>query len=219
MQNNVPSDKNDKISRTSQDGSIVTIGRGGILHTDIWFHMLPDFDKINSELKKEILTHQMEQPQRDPMANPGCWRGSREYLYWRTLREHILANLRAIHRYYIDMGAPCAPLENFGDDRFEMNYWANVNKKGSTNAMHTHSKWHWSGCYYVQGKGTGKIALYSTPYLNQQVTYGLPFGQSFTLDPADGLLLMFPSYLLHEVLSNPSDRQRINIAFNVRIKF
>ena len=51
------------------------------------------------------------------------------------------------------------------------------------------------------------------------VRFGLPFGQSFTVEPVDGLLLVFPSYLLHEVRSNPSNKQRINIAFNVRIDF
>jgi hypothetical protein len=51
------------------------------------------------------------------------------------------------------------------------------------------------------------------------VTLGLPFGQSFTVEPADGLLLLFPSYLLHEVLQNTSVHQRINIALNVRINF
>ncbi len=207
------------ISRLDANGSQLQVMRGGILHTDIWFQHLPEATQINPRLKADILQHQIEAPQRDPMANPGCWRGSRNYQDWPVIQRHIIDTVKAIHRYYIQLGPPCAPLDNYPDDRFEMNFWANVNQKGSTNAMHTHSKWHWSGVYYVQGKGTGPIALYSTPYLNQQVTHGLPFGQSFTMEPTDGLLLMFPSYLLHEVLVNPSENPRINIAFNVRIGF
>lgn len=209
----------DKIIRKSANGTPVQLIRGGVLHTDFWWQMIPDFEQLNQSLKDEILQHKQQQPQRDPMANPGCWRGSREYPHWPVLRQHIIDNVKAIHRFYRQSGAPCEILDSFPDYRFDMNYWANVNDKGSTNAMHTHSQWHWSGVYYIQGKGTGKIALYSTPYLNQQVVYGLPYGQSFTMEPIDGLLLMFPSYLLHEVLANESERQRINIAFNVKIQF
>ncbi|MFT6732301.1 MAG: hypothetical protein ACJAS9_000481 [Polaribacter sp.] len=208
-----------KILRKNELGGDVTISRGGILHTDIWLQSLKDSSDINQKLTQEIISHKQVTPTRDPMANPGCWRGSRAYDGWDILKKNIIANLKAIHGYYNQIGPPCMPLDNLKESAFEMVYWANVNEKGSTNAMHTHSKWHWSGCYYIQGTGTGQIALYSTPYLNQQVSYGLPFGQSFTIDTADGLLLIFPSYLMHEVLANPSDRQRINIAFNVRIDF
>jgi len=206
-----------KILRHDEFGEQVTLSRGGILHTDIWLHTLKGSAELNQKLTKEIINHKQVAPTRDPMANPGCWRGSRDYQGWAILKKNIIANLKAIHKYYAQIGPPCMTLDNLPDSAFETVHWANVNEKGSTNAMHTHSKWHWSGVYYIQGTGTGKIALYSTPYINQQVSYGLPFGQSFTIDTADGLLLIFPSYLMHEVLANPSDRQRINIAFNVKI--
>jgi ectoine hydroxylase-related dioxygenase (phytanoyl-CoA dioxygenase family) len=37
--------------------------------------------------------------------------------------------------------------------------------------------------------------------------------------PSDGDILCFPSYLLHDVDINRSNRQRITIAFNAKIKF
>ncbi|WP_100642040.1 putative 2OG-Fe(II) oxygenase [Alteromonas facilis] len=197
----------------------VMLARGGILHTDVWRAMVPRYEELNQQLKDQILTYQAEHPTIDPMANPGCWRGSSEFEGWDTLRSFIIDNVKAIHRHYINIGAPCAPLESFSTDKFEMNYWANVNQPGSANAIHTHSKWHWSGVYYVQGTGTGELALYSQAYLNQQVTHGLPFGQSFTIPAEDGLMVMFPSYLMHEVMPNLSDKARINIAFNVKILF
>lgn len=204
---------------TNANNDTVMLARGGILHTDIWRAMVPRHEQLNRALKQEILTYQAQNPTIDPMANPGCWRGSTEFENWPTLRAFIIDNVKAIHRHYLNLGAPCAPLERFSDDRFKMNFWANINQKGSTNAMHTHSKWHWSGVYYVQGTGTGELAVYSQPYMNQQVTHGLPFGQSFTIPAEDGLMVMFPSYLMHEVLANPSDNPRINIAFNVEILF
>ncbi|WP_100655709.1 putative 2OG-Fe(II) oxygenase [Alteromonas flava] len=201
------------------DNERIMLARGGILHTDIWRTMVPRHVELNATLKQEILEYQQTNPTIDPLANPGCWRGSSDFNGWRPLQRFIIDNVKAIHRHYLNIGAPCAPLESFSADRFEMNYWANVNQPGSANAIHTHSKWHWSGVYYVQGTGTGDLALYSHAFVNQQVSHGLPFGQSFTVPAEDGLMVMFPSYLIHEVLPNPSDRARINIAFNVKILF
>ena len=207
------------ISRLDQDNQTIPISRGGILHTDIWWSKLPNFESVNASLEKEIREHNKEQPVSDSQANEGCWRGSKEYTHWATLRDFAIENIKTIHRHYIMAGAPCTALEQFGPERFEHNHWANINEPGSTNAMHTHSKWHWSGVYYIQSKDTGKIVFYSAAYMNQQVQYGLPFGQSFSMEPSDGIMLLFPSYLMHEVLTNNSEQERINIAFNFRIKF
>lgn len=193
------------------------MGRGGILHTDFWWSMLPDHEKVNKSLLSEIATHKSEEPDTQILSNPGCWRGHRKYNDWSYIRDFAIHKLKIIHNHYIGIGAPCASLDNYSDDRFEFENWTNVNQPGSGNTMHTHSKWHWSGVYYVQGRDTGKIAFYSSPYLNQQVTKGLPFGQSFTVEPVDGLMVIFPSYLLHEVLTNPSEKDRINLVFNVKI--
>lgn len=195
------------------------IGRGALLHTDFWWSMLPNHEKLNENLLREIRTHQAAEPDILSINNPGCWRGNRDYENWPQLRDFVIQRLKIIHNHYVRLGTSCARLDGMQDDRFEFKFWTNVNEPGSRNLIHSHAKWHWSGVYYVQGVDTGAIEFYSTPYLNKQVTLGLPFGQSFTAEPADGLLLVFPSYLLHEVRANLSDKQRINIAFNVRINF
>ncbi len=197
----------------------ISIGRGGILHTDLWWSQIPEFSSLNHSLLAEIRDYQNSNPQRDPLANPGCWRGSTDFSSWPTILENAIGMLKSIHQHYIHTGAPCANIMNYSSDRFESDFWANINKPGSVNAIHSHSDWHWSGVYYVQGKDTGDIAFYSNQYLNQQTRQGLPFGQSFTISPEDGMLLIFPSYLYHEVLKNESDKERVNIAFNIRIKF
>ena len=199
--------------------SVPHMGRGGILHTDFWWSMLPDFEQINNQLLKDILDHKSEEPDTDPLSNPGCWRGHRDYQSWPYIRDFVLHKLKLVHKHYISIGTACSPLDDMPDDRFEFDFWTNVNEPGSSNIIHSHSKWYWSGIYYVQGLDTGKLAFYSTPYLNQQVSKGLPFGQSYTVEPTDGLLLLFPSYLLHEVLVNTSEKQRINLVFNLRIDF
>ncbi len=195
------------------------IRRGAILHTDFWSSMIPGCERLNARLVEEIRLHREQEPSAATGSNAGCWRGHRDYENWPAIRNYIIHKLRLIHRHYVNLGTSCSPLEDLPDDRFEFEYWTNVNEPGSSNAIHCHAKWHWSGVYYVQAKDTGPIAFYSQPYLNQNLTLGLPFGQSFTVEPADGLLLLFPSYLLHEVLLNTSGHQRINIGLNVKIDF
>ncbi len=206
--------------KTSQQaGQTPRLGRGAILHTDFWWSTVADCDKLNAALLAEISAHKIEEPVTAAGSNEGCWRGHREYAHWSAIREQVLHNLKVIHRHYVKLGTSCRPLEGLPEDCYEIEYWTNVNEPGSSNLIHSHAKWHWSGVYYVQGLDTGAIEFYSQPYLNQNVTLGLPFGQSFSVDPSDGLLLLFPSYLLHEVAANRSLKQRINIAFNVRIHF
>ncbi|MRX26982.1 putative 2OG-Fe(II) oxygenase [Kangiella sp. HZ709] len=197
----------------------IAISRGGILHTDIWWSQIPASVKLNQDLLTEIQQYKQSNPKRDPLANPGCWRGSDSFSGWPVILENAIGMIKSIHQHYIHTGAPCTNIMNYPADRFESEFWANVNQPDSTNAIHSHSKWHWSGVYYIQGKGTGDIAFYSSQYLNQQTSIGLPFGQSFSISPEDGMLLIFPSYLYHEVLKNTSSAERINIAFNIKINF
>ncbi len=74
-----------------------------------------------------------------------------------------------------------------------------------------------AGVYYIQGTGTGDIVFRTAQTQDQELTAHLPFTNTHAYSPQDGDLLLFPSYLRHEVLPNPSDRERINIAFNVSV--
>ena len=45
----------------------------------------------------------------------------------------------------------------------------------------------------------------------------MPHASMIGHDPRDGDTLCFPSYLLHDVSLNTSDRNRVTIAFNAKI--
>ena len=50
------------------------------------------------------------------------------------------------------------------------------------------------------------------------ISPGMPHSNMIGHDPHDGDVLLFPSYLQHDVVSNPHPtRQRISIAFNAKI--
>ncbi len=99
-----------KIKRYSFN-EVPNMGRGGVLHTDFWWSMLPESERINTRLLKDILAHKSEEPQTDKFSNPGCWRGHREYEDWPYIRDFIIHKLKLIHKHYISISAPCAPLD------------------------------------------------------------------------------------------------------------
>ena len=74
-----------------------------------------------------------------------------------------------------------------------------------------------SGIYYIQGEDTGNLVFYNTQNLMHDCYTKSPFTKKFKMNPKDNSLVLFPSWVPHEVEENKSDRQRINIAFNVTI--
>jgi uncharacterized protein (TIGR02466 family) len=101
--------------------------------------------------------------------------------------------------------------------------WANANRQGNFNVMHTHPGSTWSGTYYVdtgvEEPTTAKVApLYLLDPCMARATTFLPtlLLSSFTVRPEPGLMVMFPSYLAHMVFPQEANGARISIAFNLR---
>ena len=106
--------------------------------------------------------------------------------------------------------------------------WANVNRRGDFNAMHTHPDAILSGCIYLKVDGTDQGAIQfldaregsptahwrcytrlndSTPLTEQAVT----------VTPREGDILFFPGWLWHWVTPNLTDEERVSVAFNIRM--
>jgi uncharacterized protein (TIGR02466 family) len=93
--------------------------------------------------------------------------------------------------------------------------WINVNSKNGYNISHNHGGSFLSGVVYLQSTDTGFIEFEPLNYIykiNHPMWY---YNGSAKYYPKDGDVIIFPSYLVHRVEPNPSDRDRINIAFNI----
>ncbi|MFW6339434.1 MAG: putative 2OG-Fe(II) oxygenase [Wenzhouxiangella sp.] len=118
------------------------------------------------------------------------------------------------------------------DLRYACESWFHLTHKGGFFAAHTHSNHSWSGVYCVRHDGddpasdSGRLCfLNPNPASNMYVDAGIaqlkrPFsGAPIMLRLEPGQLVLFPSWLLHEVTPYEGETERITVAFNVRFQY
>ncbi len=110
------------------------------------------------------------------------------------------------------------------------NMWANISPRYGFNQVHTHPGAIWSGVYYVQAPPeSGKIFFLDPRAQASVINILYEKGQPkktevlsrIFFEPKVGRLLLFPSWLQHEVQPNLSELEgekgeRISISFNIR---
>ena len=102
--------------------------------------------------------------------------------------------------------------------------WAIINKKGASNARHTHPNSYLSAVYYIKApKNCGDILFYDprSAKVNRKpptTKANALNSEEVNITPQDGMMVFFPSYLHHAVSENRSDEERIVISFNVDMR-
>lgn len=108
--------------------------------------------------------------------------------------------------------------------RFTPSYLINRVGKDATHLQHSHPGSIISGCFYLKTASDSPPLIFKDPrdyykYINYKQIFGR--SSSYTLLPehsvsvTDGLIMMWPSWLEHEVPLSSSDNDRITIAFNL----
>ena len=106
--------------------------------------------------------------------------------------------------------------------------WVNVNPKGDSNEKHIHcghykSDCHWSGIYYIKTHANcGDIRFHNPIPASLLVDHSSFLKDSSNLDsislnPSEGTLLIFPSWVMHSVDKNKSEYDRISISFDIEL--
>ena len=103
------------------------------------------------------------------------------------------------------------------------NMWAIINIGGASNSRHHHGNNDISAAYYVRApKNCGEIVFYdprpapvfSHPKSNKTNVLNAMVN---SVNPVEGGLILFPSYLDHSVNPNLSNEERIVISFNIKL--
>jgi uncharacterized protein (TIGR02466 family) len=193
--------------------------------TPVYFIDLEDSESLNLFLKNRIYSWRDQDSQgvvRSNAKRAGAWHSATtmnqraEYeLFWRQIDGHmnsIFADQQYSHEYL----AHCH------------NMWANINPQGGYNRSHTHPGSLWSGVYYVQTPPDCGRILFQDPRVqahtmmsqkDENAESGVEQWQEVYHQAIAGRLIIFPSWLRHEVEANlsPIDGpmgDRISISFN-----
>ncbi len=156
-------------------------------------------------------------------SNVGGWRSGRDLLGW---PEPEIATLKSlIQEAVVEVMRQSVAGEGTVRARLHMEGWASINRDRGYHVPHTHPGSHWSGVYYVAAgepdpayPASGRIAFQDprSAAMTQSIP-GFDFGQSRTIAPEPGMLLLFPAWMPHMVHPFYGQGARIAISFNVRV--
>jgi len=108
---------------------------------------------------------------------------------------------------------------NYKNDFRITSSWITKTLPGQQSHAHNHLNSMFSGVIYIQSKkNCGKIQfqnLFNKTFHLQINSFNIYNSDLWEIDPSDGLILIFPSEVYHQVLKNTSDIERISIAFNL----
>ena len=121
---------------------------------------------------------------------------------------------------------------NFSVD-WQIHGWFSINRHGDYHDPHNHPHSYLSGTYYLQipkdkeRKGQredvrpNRITFYDPRHgFNMGSIRSDPYvDPEFTIKPRPGLMMLWPSSLLHFVHPNLSDEVRISISFNIMLNW
>lgn len=101
--------------------------------------------------------------------------------------------------------------------------WGSMNRHNDYNDLHTHGNSDISGIYYVRTpKNCGRL-VFKDPRPAAEFNsfiYKLSStsGDMYQIDPTEGMIIFFPSYLAHMVRPNESKEIRANFNFDFKMK-
>lgn len=185
----------------------------------------PDSEQLNRELGELILSKEKEDSQGYGIrSNAGGWQSPGNLITW---PDEPIRKLKArIEELVFSLIGEL--LRKDGTKRtftLLIDSWANVNRRGDYNVVHTHPNCMWSGVYYVTPGEPDKSVPYSgmLELLDPRESANYIQIQNTVLDArtfienVPGRMVLFPSWLKHMVHPFVGDGVRISIAFNVNV--
>lgn len=96
--------------------------------------------------------------------------------------------------------------------------WATKTEPESYSRLHNHSNSWLSGVYYPEGDKDFKISFMDSKtewFMDRPIEYNTYNESSKEFTANKNMLIIFPSYLRHQILPNKSKKDRYSIAFNI----
>lgn len=188
-----------------------------LFSTPVIVDEIDDADAVNAELE-QLIRERRQVDEGMKRSNAGGWHSKNDFGKWsgepgRKLLQRVL-HLARDHTTRINQGPAI---------QWSAEAWANVSPAGAYNKGHVHGGAFWSAVYYVRApeSDTGQLILHD-PRMPALRMYsptlrfkGAGAEQIAQIKPKSGMIVMFPSWLLHSVEPWDGEGDRISIAFNV----
>ena len=180
---------------------------------ETWFAQPIWYDDLDCDFSvvKQGCLRQRRQDQGRQYSNVGGWQSHNIILadhpefqdLDRELNRHISAVCQEIHP----------------DFKVKMdNLWININQPQDYNTRHIHAQSTLSGALYVDvDDDSGELIFVNSSHImHYAVSESDLFTKQVRYKPRVGMLVIFPSWLEHEVRSSPrSQQERISMSFNL----
>ncbi|MDX1554561.1 MAG: TIGR02466 family protein [Xanthomonadales bacterium] len=183
---------------------------------------IPNAGVINPGLEKAILEREKREAG-GKRSNIGGWQSSDNLADWKE--PEVVELVDSMRCAVLNMVSIITRVQAF-EANVSIMAWANVNRSGSFNQVHTHPHNHWSGVYYVSPGDfddddvdfAGQLQIHDPRERADMYMHpNAPFGKPFRVEPREGLMILFPSWLGHSVNVFHSTTTRISIAFNAQL--
>ena len=186
--------------------------------TPIWTSIIPNYKDVNERMFKYIKLLQSNNPNGIAKSNLSGWHSP----YFNLEKDEPLFFVNSIatslNEVFRGMGWD---LKNQETKITSM--WSIINKQNASNARHIHSNNYISAAYYVKApQKCGNIVFYDprsvTTFRYPKISTPNKLNTNiFSIQPKEGLLVLFPSYLYHSVDMSKTDEERIVISFNINL--
>ena len=189
-----------------------------VFSTPIWSGLILNYQELNNKMFKYIKDFQIQNPKGITKSNVFGWHSEDFDLENEQPKYFINSISTNLNEAFIDMGWD---LKN--QEVKVTSMWSVINKKNASNARHIHSNNYISAAYYVKtSENSGDIVFHDprsvTTFRYPKIAENNTLNSNiFTIQPKEGLLVLFPSYLYHSVDLNRSEEERIVISFNINL--
>jgi len=182
---------------------------------------LSEADEINPQLAAAI-REKAASDAGQVRSNVGGWHSEDDLLAWPGA---AVETLRGAMCQAVDHMMGLVTQRQNVESRQTVKAWANICRTGNFHLPHSHATYHWSGVYYVDAGQPAPehpqsgILEFQDPRgaVEMAGTPANPFGRTVPVTPQNGMMVIFPSWLLHWVRPYQGPGERISIAFNSRV--
>jgi hypothetical protein len=205
-----------------------------IFSTPLVVFEVPDAASLNADLRRVIEQREKTHPSTQH-SNVGGYQSSWDMDKWGGAPAiKLLAIGRNVaNRVTTDVDgiAGQGPHPGYFAVTWQANMWANINRSGHGNEYHCHRGSYWSGVYYVDDGGIdadpslggeiefmdprGPIPTMLAPHLRVAVSPNR--SSTERVRPRAGRMILFPSWVMHQVRPYRGSAERISIAFNLTV--